>query len=176
MTANRRPERPQHDSPGQRPGFDARIVTKRCKRATTSAMVACPDLVSAVFKPACRGRSKTYSSMFAPVYSWGYSRLFPSCCEISGPRPCQSPSQSESVRPFSSIFRMLDSNKMQQHVLAPPIQESKNPPIQPPKSHQVAAGSTFEIHFGPPRPWRAMAEKGGPGRVASRMSPKGCAR
>ena len=36
--AKNRPERPQHDSPGQRPGCGALIAVKRCKRATILAL------------------------------------------------------------------------------------------------------------------------------------------
>ena len=67
--ANSRPERPQHDSPGQRPGYSAIIAIQRCKRATiprqpctrpvvaqvAKPAVGRPSFGSPASKPACRG-------------------------------------------------------------------------------------------------------------------------
>jgi len=90
--AKSRPERPQHDSPGQRPGFAATVAIKRCKRATillltqrhfnvvaqaSQPAVGKPSFGSQVSKPACRVFSTTHSNVFAPHFSWGFSRLFP---------------------------------------------------------------------------------------------------
>jgi hypothetical protein len=77
--ANTRPERPPHDSPGQRPGFDAIIAIKRCKRATI---------------PASQRRIADFQTCgpwpFQPAFkrlcAWtfmGCSRLFPNHYEIS---------------------------------------------------------------------------------------------
>jgi len=82
--ANPRPERPPHDSPGQRPGFAATVAIKRCKRATillltrrhsnvvaqaSQPAVGKPSFGSQVSKPACRVFSTTPSHVFAPLFS-----------------------------------------------------------------------------------------------------------
>ena len=77
--ANTRPERPPHDSPGQRPGFDAIIAIKRCKRATIPAsqrrIAGFQTCGPWPFQPA-----------FKRLCAWifmGCSRLFPNHYEIS---------------------------------------------------------------------------------------------
>jgi len=74
--ANTRPERPPQDSPGQRPGFDAIIAIKRCKRATILLLTQRhSNVVAQVSKPACRVFSTTHSNVFAPLFSWFFSTL-----------------------------------------------------------------------------------------------------
>ena len=51
--ANTRPERPPHDSPGQRPGFAATVAIKRCKRATILLLTRRhPNVVAQASQPA----------------------------------------------------------------------------------------------------------------------------
>jgi len=74
--ASTRPARPPHDSPGQRPGFDAIIAIKRCKRATILLLTPASQRRIAtmhpgqssipVSKPACRGLPETDANMDAP--------------------------------------------------------------------------------------------------------------
>jgi len=57
--ANHRPERPPHDSPGQRPGSCAIIAIKRCKRATIPVLTPVrPDVVAQISKSAVAQASK----------------------------------------------------------------------------------------------------------------------
>jgi len=77
--ANTRPDRPPHDSPGQRPGFAVTVAIKRCKRATILLLTrrysnvvaqASQPAVSQVSKPACRVFSTTHSHVLvAPLFS-----------------------------------------------------------------------------------------------------------
>jgi len=68
--AKSRPERPQPDSPGQRPGFAATVAIKRCKRATILLLTRRhSNVVAQVSKPACRVVSITHSHVFAPLFS-----------------------------------------------------------------------------------------------------------
>jgi len=89
--ANTRPERPPHDSPGQRPGFAAIVAIKRCKRATiflltrrhsnvvaqaSQPAVGQPSFGTQVSKPACRGLPETDANVYASPLATGFLLLF----------------------------------------------------------------------------------------------------
>jgi hypothetical protein len=91
--ANTRPERPPHDSPGQRPGFDATVAIKRCKRATIllltrrysnvvaqasqPAVYRFPNLRAVSFQPRIR-------TCLRPSFHRVFRDSFPNGYEISG--------------------------------------------------------------------------------------------